>query len=141
MPHWGADDVRYYATFRHRRQLNEAERRDLLRRLLRDHGKRYDLYIVCVLPEQTELMFRVLESPRGGTFELATILEGAKRKSGAKIVKATGERFPPFFGESYDRIVRDDEEFESRFMAIVESPEASGVIAEGDDYDFLWIAT
>lgn len=131
----------YYATFRHRRPLDEGERTELLRALMRPHGRRWDLLIVCVLPEQTELIFRVREAPIGGVYELSDLVEKAKTKAGKEIVKRTGERFPPFYGESYDRIMRDAEELKTYWEAIYGSPVANELAESPEDYPALWVVS
>lgn len=127
----------YFVTFRHRRELDEAERRELLRALLQPEGKRWDLLVACVLPGSTELLL-TLRSEKEGVFpELSRLIEGAKTRAGRRIVAKTGERFAPFFGESYDRIVRDEAELETRWLAMVGAPESAGL---GDDYETLWVS-
>ena len=133
LPHWRADDVRYYVTFRHRRPLDEAERRVLFRALMKPDGSRWDLLILCILAEQTELIFTVREQRDGRPYELSNIVEKAKTKAGKLIIHNTGERFPPFYNESYDRIIRDDIELEERWQAIFDS-------LDDDEYEFLWVA-
>jgi hypothetical protein len=140
LPHWRADDVRYYVTFRHRRDLDEAERRMLLRALLKPEGRRWDLMILCVLPGETELIFSVLEGPQGHPYELSDIIEKAKAKVGRQIIKKSGERYPPFYTESYDRIVRDDGELEERWQAILDSPVTHELVEDPEEYDALWVA-
>ena len=90
LPHWRADDVRYYVTFRHRRELDEDERRLVLRQLIRTDGRKWDLLILCVMPAQTELIFTVKDSPKDSPFELSDIVEAAKRKAGSQIHKGDG---------------------------------------------------
>jgi hypothetical protein len=132
LPHWRADDVIYYVTFRHRRPLDAEECRALLAHLLRPDARRYDVLVAAVLPEQSELMFTMQEDGSGRPHELATVIEGAKRRAGKEIVKRTGERFPPFYEESYDRIVRDEGEFAQRWNEIIGSPERAGLGADGE---------
>lgn len=139
LPHWRADAVRYYVTFRHRRELDEAERTVLQRQLIRPQGKRWDLIISCVLPDRTELIFTVRDDFTGRPFELSDIVEGAKRKAGAEIIKGTGERFPPFYGESFDRIIRDDLELEERWNEICQAPVQAELAAQPEDYFHLWV--
>jgi len=140
LPHWRADSVTYFVTFRHRRALDEGERALLLRHLIKPDGRRWDLQIVCVLPEQTDLIFRVLESPSGAPYELSEIVEKAKAKSGKLIIKKTGERFPPFYAESYDRIIRDEVELEQRWQEIFEGPTAHELAEDPEEYPGLWVA-
>lgn len=140
LPHWRADDVTYYVTFRHSRALSDKERQVLMRCLLRPEGRRWDLLILCILPETTELMFRVREAPTGRPYELSEIVEKAKTKAGKFIIKNTGERFPPFYHESFDRIVRDDAELEEKWNAILESPVKAELCEDPEDWDGLFVA-
>lgn len=141
LPHWRASGEVYYATFRHSRPLTDAERGLLMAQLLKQEGKRWSLLVVCVLEERSEMMFRVEMGPGGSEYELSEIVERAKRKAGAQILKRTGERYPPFYSESYDRIVRDDAELEERWKEIVESPVRAGLCEQPDDYSHLWVSS
>ncbi len=137
LPHWRADHVTYYVTFRHRRELDEAERLVLFRQLLRPEGRKWDLSILCVLPENTELVFQVHEGPKG-TYELSEIVEKAKSKAGKLIIKNTGERFPPFYTESYDRIIRDESELDEHFQRILFSMVTAEFVEDPDEWPTLW---
>ncbi len=139
LPHWRADNVAYYVTFRHRRPLNAWECDRVLYHLRRPDGKKWDLVIACVLPEVTELIFRVQEKSEGVAWELSDIVEKAKTKAGKDIVKRSEERYPPFFNESYDRILRDDEEFEEFWTNILESPVNAELVEEPGDYAALFV--
>ena len=139
LPHWRADNVTYYVTFRHRRPLDETERNTLLRRLLGADGKRLEFVVLCVLPEATEMMFTVLDAAKGGKYELSDVVEKAKNKAGKDIIKKSAERWPPFYAESYDRIVRDDDEFEATFLKIVESPVSAELTEDPDSYLDLYV--
>ena len=135
LPHWRADNVVYYVTFRHRRDLEGQEAARLLANLMKPDGKKWDLIIACVLPSVTELMFRVTEGN-----ELSDIVERAKKRTGKDIVKKTGEKWPPFYDESYDRIIRDDVEFEEFWTKILESPVDQELVEDPGDYVGLFVA-
>lgn len=132
--------MNYFVTFRHRRDLDESERQLLLRALLKPEGKKWNLVIVCVLPGETNLIFSVNEAPSGEPYELAEIVERAKTKTGKAIVKKSGERWPPFYNESFDRIVRDDDELEQRWQEILDSPVNHELAEDPEEYEFLWVA-
>jgi putative transposase len=140
LPHWRADDVTYWVTFRHRRDLQDWERNLLLRALLRPEGRKWNLVILCILPGETNLLFTVNESTDGRPYELSDIVEKAKTKVGKAITKKTEERWPPFYQESYDRIIRDAEELESKLLEILESPVKMELVEDPEDYDGLWVA-
>ncbi len=112
----------------------------LLRALLRPEGRKWDLMIVCVLPGQTELIFSVREKAAGQPYELSEIIEKAKAKVGREILKKSGERFPPFYGESFDRIIRDEAELEERWQAIFDSPVAHELTEDSEEWPSLWVA-
>ena len=135
LPHWRADNVSYYVTFRHKRDLDDMERNRLLYNLKKPDGKAWDLVIACVLPAQTELIFRVTEGN-----ELSDIVEKAKKRAGKDIIKKTGEKWPPFYDESYDHIIRDDAEFEEFWTKILESPVDLELVDEPGEYPDLYVA-
>ncbi len=140
LPHWRADEVTYFVTFRHTRPLDDAERYLLYQSLIRPDGKQLDLMIMVVLPERTDIMFSVREAPTGLPFELSDVIEKAKTKAGKKIIKKTGERFPPLYGESYDRLVRDDGELQERYDEILASPVDLELCEDPGDFETLYVA-
>jgi hypothetical protein len=140
LPHWRADDVTYWVTFRHRRDLSLDECGVLWNALIRLEGRKWHLVILCVLPTETNLLFTVESSPSGEPYELSDVVEKSKARAGKAIIKKSGERFPPFYQESYDRIIRDADELESKFMEILESPVSSELAEDPESYDWLWVA-
>ena len=139
LPHWRADDVTYYVTFRHRRALTETERQWLFVSLLKPEGKKWHLEILCVLPETTHLMFKVLDSGKGRQFELSDIVEAAKRRVGKKIAAKDDRGFSPFYQESFDRIIRDEAEFEEYWLNLLDMPVAETLAEEPEDYPQLYV--
>jgi hypothetical protein len=91
------------------------------------------------MPTETELIFTVQDDFTGHPYELSDIVEGAKRKAGAQIVKDTAERLPPFYAESFDRIIRDRVEFEERWMLICNAPVRAELATSPDSYSHLWM--
>lgn len=140
LPHWRADEVTYYVSFRHSRPLDERERSVLFAHLLRPEGKKWRLGALLVLAERTELLFTVREAPSGRPYELSHIVEGAKRKAGAAIVKKSGERWAPFYGESFDRIVRDEEELKDRLEAMLAAPALAGLAEKPEAFPTLYVS-
>lgn len=140
LPHWRAEDERYYVTFRHRRELTDVEMRIVFAHLLKAQGRKLEFLILCVLPEMTEMVFKVEKDSDGEHFELSDIVEKAKTKAGRQIIKSSGERFPPFYGESYDRIIRDDAEFEETWQRIFDSPLHLELVNDSEDWQTLFVA-
>jgi hypothetical protein len=140
LPHWRAEDETYYVTFRHRRALKEPEAKRLFQRCLRPQGRKYYLLILAILPEETHMLFRVEKDASGEEFELSDIVEKAKRQAGRAIIKDSGERFPPFYNESFDRIMRDEEELQQYFDRLLEAPVGHYDCEDPELYPYLFVA-
>jgi len=112
----------------------------MIRALTRPGIGRPNMAIACVLPERTELICMLGTNARGETAELSQTIERAKTKVGRVIMKRSGEMYPPFYGESYDRIVRDQAEFEERWTAILSSPVDAELAEEPDGYPHLYVS-
>jgi hypothetical protein len=138
LPHWRADGETYYVTFRHRRDLEEGERRVLIHHLLKSQRRKLDLSFLAILPQETHLIFRVQQGPDGQEYELSDVIEKAKRKAGAQIIKTSGEKWPPFSTESFDRIIRDEAELEETLARLWALPEQQGLCEASEEYEFLW---
>ena len=138
LPHWRADDERYYVTFNHKRPLEDKERRILFAHLLRAQRSRLDYMVLVVLPEKSEMIFNVKKNTDGEEYELSDVVEKAKIKAGRQIIKDSGERWAPFSHESYDRIMRDEAEIEEFANRIVQSPEHEGLAEISEEYDCLF---
>lgn len=141
LPHWRADDVRYYVTFRHRRPLNLDECQDLISALRKWDGQRWQIEVACALPGETKLLARVLHDEDGPRAELSDLVEKAKLKASKTILKRTGEKYPPFFGESFDRIVRDEVEWASFWESILLSPAELAEWNQEHPYPALYVAS
>ncbi len=140
LPHWRAEDEAYYVTFRHRRPLTEDERTNLMKELMRVQRRKLDILIACILPDQTDMIFRVEKGPDGEEYDLSDVIEKAKRRAGKSIIKASGERFPPFWTESYDRIMRDEEELQTFWQSIFDGPSGLDETQEPEEYDWLYVS-
>lgn len=139
LPHWRADDVVYYVTFRYRRELLDDERQIMMKLLLKPEGRKWDILAVSVGIECTEIIFRIRSAPSGKPNEIADIVEPAKRKAGRQIMAKTGERYPPFYVESFDRIIRDDAELTERLEQIVSKACEDEGHEDPRDCLFLWL--
>lgn len=139
LPHWRADDVTYFVTFRHRRNLEEGERHLLYRNLLRLDGRKWRILAMTILPDRTELLCEVEPDKSGTRAELSDLVEKGKTQAGKAILKLTEERWPPFYGESYDHIVRDESERETFYDGIVDGAMATELVETPEDWPTLYV--
>lgn len=139
LPHWRADEVTYYLTFRYRRELDLKEQQILFTTLLSTDHKKWNFLILVTFPEYTEMIVQVSDySQKGQEPELSKIIEPIKVKVGRKIIALTEERYSPFYLETYDRIIRDEGEYLEKVQSILSATESflTPLIKE---YPFLWI--
>lgn len=119
LPHWRADNVTYFVTFRHRRSLALNERHLLLNELRKSDDRKLEIDVANVTNDTTSLLFRVLQAPNEQPYELSDVIERAKTRAAKQITKKTAEIRPPFYSESFDRIVRDEVEYEELWQGMV----------------------
>jgi len=132
LPHWRADDVTYYATFSYRRDLDEEEMQILFAELLKRLARGLNLILLATFPDKTEMVFR----DRGKDF--TDTIEKAKVKAGKLLIEKSGERWPPYSTESFDRIIRDEDEYEETWTRIIDTCGESDIEDEDGDYPFIW---
>lgn len=129
----------YHVGFRHRRPLNDGECRILFDSLRRLDRRDLEITILAVLPERTDFLARARTREDGQLRDLGDAAEAAKRKAGNRIIKQTKERFPPFGSESYDRIMRDDDETELVWEQILQSPVTAELCEDPEQWPWLWV--
>ncbi len=139
LPHWRADGVLYYVTFRHRRPLEDKEQVALFQSLFRRGANQRELLALVVMPEYSEMIFSMRENLDGKAKEFSKFVEQAKNATAKRIMKSTGERYSPFYFESFDRIVRDESELGEKLQAMTEAPYLAGLVEEGRDFATMYV--
>lgn len=139
LPHWRADEVTYYVRFKHRRPLSVAERTLLLQTFIRTGSRKLDIDAASVMPEETSLIFRAHQTGKGAPYEISKVVEPVKRKVGAKIIENTGERWSPFWEESFDRIIRDEAEYQEKVSEIEEAAFSESELDEVSEVGWLYM--
>ena len=76
----------------------------------------------------------------GEPYELSDLIEKAKDKAGRAIIKATGERFPPFYNESYDHILRDEDERAQFLDALIDGALEGEAVETPEDWPTLYVS-
>src|SRR5216684_4194183 len=120
LPHWRQDQVTYFVTWRLGRSREEldASERDLVVAAMKSFdGQRYQLAAYVVMDDHVHALL----TPFVG-YELKAILHSWKSFT-ARQMQREHKRFGRVWqDESFDRIVRDDEEFAQKLDYIVGNP-------------------
>ena len=94
----------------------------------------YELFAAAVMPNHVH----VLLQPRPGV-ELVRIVKGMKGASARKINQARGAKGQVWKEECYDRIVRDQEDFEVKVQYLLNNPVKAGLVKDGLQYEGMYI--
>jgi 5-methyltetrahydrofolate--homocysteine methyltransferase len=86
-------------------------------------GERYDLAAWCVMPNHVHALIKPL-----GEHKLSDILQSIKSFSAKAANKALGREGPFWQAESYDHLIRDEDDFWNQFHYIKNNPTKAGLL-------------
>ena len=140
LPHLQAEDRPVFITFRTFTGfiLPESVRDLVLRHCLHDHGVKLWMHGAVVMPDHVHLLFTPLRDDRGNPFGLAEIMHGIKGASAHRVNQALQRRGHVWQDESFDHILRSEENTRSKAEYICQNPERRGLVSGTDDYPWLW---
>jgi REP element-mobilizing transposase RayT len=95
------------------------------------NGKLYRLVAWCVLPNHVHVVCRLLPGA-----ELAKVLQSWKSYTARRANAILGRKGTFWQREYYDRLIRDEEEFERAVRYVVSNPERAGL----KDRKWVWCA-
>jgi REP element-mobilizing transposase RayT len=102
------------------------------------HRKRYWVTAAAVMPDHVHLILKPEISEFDAVFPLSKILQGIKGFSARVINRSRGVKGALWQDESYDRIVRDYEEYLEKWNYIRLNPVKAGLCQAPEEYPFLW---
>jgi REP element-mobilizing transposase RayT len=142
LPHLQREGKSLFVTFSTFKRwiLPESVRHLVIKHCLHDHGKKFFLHGVVVMPDHVHMIVTPLKDDQGGTYGLAEIMQGIKGASARSINKALGREGKVWQKEYFDRILRSYEHAQSKVQYICENPVRKGLVKKVDDYPWLWRA-
>ncbi|MBA4063359.1 MAG: hypothetical protein C0501_06535 [Isosphaera sp.] len=131
LPHWQREGSTYFVTFRLRAgALVESERRIVGDHVRAGHGRFYALSAAVVMPDHVHLILRPLAG-----YDLSRVMKGVKGVSANLLNRARGSSGHVWQDESYDRILRDEAEFNEKLEYMLSNPVKAGLCPVGEEYD------
>jgi REP element-mobilizing transposase RayT len=104
---------------------------------------RWSVYAAVVMPDHAHVLARPrpvdAENP-SAVYDLGKILHSVKGYSAQQINKLAGRQGSVWQDERYDRMVRDEREFEEAWGCILYNPVKSGLTAKPEEYTWLYQA-
>lgn len=131
LPHWTIDGSTYFITFRTKcGTLTPQERQLVLEHLKSGNGKFYRLAAAVAMPDHVHLLIAPLP-----TYELSRVMKGIKGVSARKINQLRQTTGTVWQDESWDRIMRNEDEFLKKLQYMADNPVKAGLVATIDEYD------
>ena len=136
LPHWQQGGSTYFVTFRSARgNLPREAIRELRDLILEGHGHRYDLASGVIMPDHVHLLLRPREIVPGLWHDLSSIMKWIKGAGARRINQLIQTEGTVWQKESFDRIVRDEEEYFQKWQYMYLNPLTAGFVEDPDDYD------
>jgi REP element-mobilizing transposase RayT len=128
----------YFITFRSLRGSLPQEALEQVRKtILHDHGRKYELILAAIMPDHVHLLLYPLRIQVGHWYDLSVIMKGIKGVSARRINQLLGTTGSVWQEESYDRIVRDEQELQEKVEYMYNNPVKAGLVQNPEDYRFF----
>lgn len=140
LPHWERNGSIYFITFNtwQKLELTQEARKEVLDACLYFHDRRYKIYSIVIMPDHVHFLLEPLPKSENQYWSLSSILHSIKSYSSKQIPKVMNHIGIVWQDERYDRIVRDEREFQSFWNYIRENPVKANLSNSPEDYDFYW---
>jgi REP element-mobilizing transposase RayT len=137
LPHWQFGDSVYFITFRSAiGELNEESRLAVLEVIRAGNLKKFQCILAVAMLDHVHIMMRPLKRRQEEYWDLSGIMKAIKGTSARKINLLLGKDGPVWQKESYDRIIRDEDEYRQVENYILHNPLTAGLASQIGDYKF-----
>jgi REP element-mobilizing transposase RayT len=141
LPHIQRDYRPHFITFctKERSVLPDWARRIVLDCCIYGHDMTYNLYIAVVMPDHVHMILTPMED-RGRMMisSLSAIMKGIKGTAAHAINHRLNRRGPVWLEESFDHVVRSDENLDAKIAYILANPVRKGLVNLPAEYPWLW---
>ncbi len=130
LSHWELAGSVYFVTFRTAQgELLPSERGIVMAHVLEGMGRFYELPAAVIMPDHVHILVRPL-----APYDLPRVMKGIKGVSARKINEARSRTGQVWQDESWDRLMRDGEEFEEKLQYMADNPVKAGLARRLEDY-------
>ena len=167
LPHWQNPGSVYFVTFRTHNNLllDDFSKQIIFDSILFHNEKKYNLYVFVIMNDHVHIILQPKEISNGKYFSLSEIMHSIKSFSAKKIKshlvgqaslpvpsglfsreeKAAQAGMPVlqeiiFQSESFDRIIRDNEELQEKMNYILNNPVKKELCKNGYEYKWYYYA-
>jgi REP element-mobilizing transposase RayT len=90
------------------------------------------------MPDHVHMLFTPLRDENGDEFGLSQIMSGIKGASAHSVNRALKRRGHVWQDESFDHVLRNDENVRDKAEYICANPVRAGLTAATEDYRWIW---
>ncbi|MDZ7992398.1 MAG: REP-associated tyrosine transposase [Nostoc sp. EfeVER01] len=140
LPHWELDGAVYFITFNtwEKLELTLEAREIVFNSCLFFDKNRYRIFVLVVMTNHVHLLIQPLLKSEKEFWSLSSIMKSIKGYSAKQIPKVMKHIGTVWQDERYDRIVRNDQEFQQYWEYIRENPVKAGLSSSPENYPFFW---
>lgn len=138
LPHIQNPGSTYFVTFRVREGQLSAEERQIVMDACRFwHGQKVTVHAGVVMPDHVHLLITPHETRPGEWVSLGELTHSIKRHSAREINSKRGTSGALWLDESFDRVMRDQQEFQDKWNYIEANPRTAGLVGD-EGYPWFW---
>ncbi len=97
-------------------------------------GKKYELHAYCVMSNHIHLLIRALKRDNENYYHIADLVRALKRYSATEINKRLGRRGILWDDYYFDRIIRDEQNYNNVVNYIMMNPVAAGLVDSPEEW-------
>jgi len=105
---------------------------------IRDHGLRFFLYCVVVMPDHVHLVYDPCLDTEGNLYPVKQIAGAIKSTSARKVNRLIGRRGSLWMDESFDHVLRRSESIEAKCQYVCMNPVRARLVKKPDEWKWLW---
>ncbi len=140
LPHWELDGAVYFITFNtwEKLELSPEAREIVFNSCLFFDKNRYQIFVFVVMTNHVHLLIQPLLKSENEFWSLSSIMKSIKGYSAKQIPQVIKHIGTVWQDERYDRIVRNDEEFQQYWEYIRQNPVKAGLSSSPENSPFFW---
>lgn len=128
----------YFITFRIKQVVLNSDARDIVARsIMHDHSKVYNLAVAIIMPDHVHMLLIPIKREDGSSPSLQEIIQPIKSSSAHRINKLLNRKGSVWQEEWYDRLVRDENEWQEKVKYISENAVKAELVERPEDYKWL----
>jgi cobalamin-dependent methionine synthase I/methionine synthase I (cobalamin-dependent) len=144
LPHFERPWPKYAVTWstNARQKLSDAARKIVLDCILYWNERRYELYAACVMPDHVHILIEPRPKQEASDttefYSLTEILHTIKSFTAHTINELEEKSGPVWERESFDRLIRSENDLQEKFNYITRNPWDAGIARPGEEYPWVW---